>query len=179
MSGRFTRLATFVAVLALAGSASADLLAHWQLDDGAGATALDATGNGYNGTLMGNPAWIEGEIGGALDFDGAGDYVDFGNPPDWPAGTAARSMAAMVTHCAGTHRRPFGRLLFRGCMFRGRHFGCGCGCLRAWPAQVRHAQHERAAAGNRRRHIAYRHEQLGRDGDVHRCAQRCANTTFN
>jgi len=58
-----------------AGGASADLVAHWKLDDGSGTTALDSSGNGNDGTLNGNPQWVAGMIGGALHFDGSTDYV--------------------------------------------------------------------------------------------------------
>ena len=61
------------AALLLAGAASAqDLIAHWPLDDGAGATATDASGNGHDGTLVDQPYWDPngGADGGALFFDG-------------------------------------------------------------------------------------------------------------
>jgi sugar lactone lactonase YvrE len=34
------------------------LLAYYRLDEGSGTNTLDATGNGYNGTLNGSPTWI-------------------------------------------------------------------------------------------------------------------------
>jgi len=79
-------------VLSSAVSVRADLIAHWKLDDGTGTTAHDSAGKGYDGTLMGGPEWIAGTDGGALSFNGAGDYVDFGNPADWPAGKAPRTL---------------------------------------------------------------------------------------
>ena len=42
-----------VLVLGSAGAVSAKLIAHWKLDETTGTAAADATGNGYNGTLMG------------------------------------------------------------------------------------------------------------------------------
>ena len=51
-----------------------DLIAHWLLDEGAGTTANDDSGNGHNGSLINNPAWN----GGELLFDGADDYVNVG-----------------------------------------------------------------------------------------------------
>ena len=50
------------------------LVAHWKFDDGSGGTAIDSVGSN-NGTLVGDPAWTSGRLGGALSFDGAGDYV--------------------------------------------------------------------------------------------------------
>ena len=55
-------------------------LAYWTFDEGAGNIALDASGNGHDGVIWGNPRWVAGIVGGALDFDGYGDYVDCGNP---------------------------------------------------------------------------------------------------
>jgi len=58
-----------------AGSARAELVAWWKLDDGAGTTAVDSSENGHDGTLNGDPAWIEGVYGGALQLDGSDDHV--------------------------------------------------------------------------------------------------------
>ncbi len=56
-------------------NATADLIAHWSMDDGSGATVKDRIGNN-DGTLEGDPTWeTNGKINGALSFDGAGDYV--------------------------------------------------------------------------------------------------------
>jgi hypothetical protein len=50
------------------------LVAHWALDDGSGGTATDSAGTN-NGTVHGNPIWTTGRVDGALNLDGAGDYV--------------------------------------------------------------------------------------------------------
>lgn len=51
---------------------TADLVAHWSLDDG---TGKDNFGNN-DGTLEGNPTKeANGKVNGALAFDGDGDYV--------------------------------------------------------------------------------------------------------
>jgi hypothetical protein len=57
------------------------LIAWWKLDDGFGNTAADSSGFGRNGRLIGDPNWIDGITGGALEFDGDGDYVDVGKDP--------------------------------------------------------------------------------------------------
>lgn len=62
-------------------TSASGLVGYWKFDEGGGATATDASGNGNNGTLtLMDPAtdWISGKAGGALDFDGADDYVNFG-----------------------------------------------------------------------------------------------------
>ncbi|MBW8039208.1 MAG: hypothetical protein FVQ85_04330 [Planctomycetes bacterium] len=50
------------------------LVAHWKFDDGSGGTATDSAGTN-NGALIGDPTWTTGRVDGALNFDGAGDYV--------------------------------------------------------------------------------------------------------
>jgi hypothetical protein len=55
------------------------LMAWWKFDDGSGDIAVDSSGNDLNGALLGNPSWADGALDGALQFDGDGDYVDFGN----------------------------------------------------------------------------------------------------
>jgi len=92
MYKRFICLMSLFVTLSLAGSAPAALIAHWALDDGAGTTASDSSGNGNSGTLIGGPVWITGTIGGALELDGRDDYVNFGNRAGWPSGKAPRSL---------------------------------------------------------------------------------------
>jgi len=79
MSKKLIYLISFVFVLSIASNASAELVAYWKFDEGSGTTAFDSSGNGLHGTIHGNPKWSAGKIGGALDFDGNGDYVDCGN----------------------------------------------------------------------------------------------------
>ena len=69
----------FVLGLFLTSAAQADLVGWWRLDDGSGTTAADSSGNGNDGTIQGDPQWVAGKVGGALEFDGDGDYVDCGN----------------------------------------------------------------------------------------------------
>ncbi len=63
----------------MALAVEANLIGFWTLDQTSGTTAYDASGNGNEGTLMGNPMWTVGNIGGALELDGTEDYVDCGN----------------------------------------------------------------------------------------------------
>jgi hypothetical protein len=62
--------------------ADPSLVGWWKLDEGAGSVALDYSGHGNHGELQGDPQWVEGPDGGALEFDGTGDYVNCGNGPD-------------------------------------------------------------------------------------------------
>jgi len=52
-------------------------VAHWMLDETEGEIAGDSFGNN-DGTLNGNPAWqpAGGAVGGALQLDGGGDYIE-------------------------------------------------------------------------------------------------------
>ena len=75
MCRRLIYLVSLVFVLSIAANASADLILHWPFDDGSGTTAYDTSGNGRNGTIVGDPKWVTGMIGGALDFGGDGDHV--------------------------------------------------------------------------------------------------------
>ena len=67
----------------LAASAAAidsqSVVGLWGFDEGEGDLAKDSSGRGNDGTLIGNPEWVEGKFGAALQFDGADDYVDCGN----------------------------------------------------------------------------------------------------
>jgi hypothetical protein len=46
-----------------------------KLDELTGATAADASGNGWSGTLVNGPLWAGGRANGALWFDGANDHA--------------------------------------------------------------------------------------------------------
>ena len=41
--------------------------------------ADDSSGNNNHGALVGDPQWVVGQFGNALEFDGVDDYVDCGN----------------------------------------------------------------------------------------------------
>jgi len=60
-------------------AADADLVGWWKLDETSGTIAHDASGNGNDGTLNGDPMWVIGKTDGALQLDGDGDYVEIGN----------------------------------------------------------------------------------------------------
>ena len=74
-----------VCVLGVAGAAMGELVGHWKLDEGSGTTVTDSSGYGNHGTIVGNPTWIPGVSGKALEFHGlgapggGGDYINCGN----------------------------------------------------------------------------------------------------
>ncbi len=55
------------------------LVAHYAFEN----NTNDSSGNGLNGNVMGNPAYVAGltGYGTAMDFDGQGAYIDCGNNP--------------------------------------------------------------------------------------------------
>ena len=65
-------------IIVLTSAADADLIGLWRFDEGSGTIANDASGNGHHGTLVGDPKWTGGKIGGGLDFDGQDDVVELG-----------------------------------------------------------------------------------------------------
>jgi len=87
------------------------LVAHWSLDDGAGTSATDSSGNEHVGVLAGGPAWRSEEGRDYLQFDGVDDHVVVEGLPDLNAqvtvGCWARSDTP-VWNIAGTlmSRRP-------------------------------------------------------------------------
>ena len=121
MSGKLICLVCSILVLAAAGSASADLVGHWTLDEGSG-TIADSSGNGNDGTIVGNPTSIPGRAGMALEFHGlgapggGGDYIDCGNGTSLDI-TGPTSMALWIRPDAddpegkGTETAPLGKAM--------------------------------------------------------------------
>jgi len=71
-------LALCLFLTSAANAADPDLAAYWKFDDGSGTTAFDSSGNGNEGVFVGDPKWVAGKFGGALEFNGD-DYVNCGN----------------------------------------------------------------------------------------------------
>lgn len=69
-------------LMAPATSVRADIVGLWHLDEGSGSTASDSSGNGNDGTLVGEPNWVAGLFDNALDFDGVSDYVQVPDDPN-------------------------------------------------------------------------------------------------
>jgi hypothetical protein len=59
---------------------TADLVAHWALDDAGGATARDSSGNGHEGQLTGGTWITDGRFAGGLRLS-SGDAVTVANFP--------------------------------------------------------------------------------------------------
>jgi len=78
MCKKLTYLVSFVLVLsvALTSPAKAELIGWWRLDEGSGTIVTDLSEYGNNGTLQGDPEWVNGKFGKALQFDGVDDFVE-------------------------------------------------------------------------------------------------------
>ena len=50
-------------------------MAQLPFDETSGTTAIDATGNGWNGTLVGGASRVAGKSGNAVDLSGTNQYV--------------------------------------------------------------------------------------------------------
>jgi hypothetical protein len=61
---------SLIAMLSTVGTVSADMVAYWPFDEGSGETAFDMSGNNNHATLSENVAWGEGQLAGAIEFNG-------------------------------------------------------------------------------------------------------------
>ncbi|MHC4700763.1 MAG: LamG domain-containing protein, partial [Planctomycetota bacterium] len=52
-----------------------NLVAWWKLDDDRSGIVVDSSGNDHHGTLGGDPQYVPGFDGDALELDGSGDFV--------------------------------------------------------------------------------------------------------
>ena len=85
-----------VAVYTFASAGSGPLVGHWKFDEGSGTTAADSSGNGATGTLVDNPAWVTGKVGGALSFNGTTHLVSIPNQPSWDTVSSTYTVAFWV-----------------------------------------------------------------------------------
>jgi hypothetical protein len=51
------------------------LVVSWRFDEGTGDTVENAAGPANRGSLQSGPQWVDGRVGKALSFNGAGSYV--------------------------------------------------------------------------------------------------------
>lgn len=67
-------------IVATSSIASAGLVGWWKFDETSGTVATDSSGQGNDGTVVGNAKWVPGKIGGAFQFDGS-TFINCGNKP--------------------------------------------------------------------------------------------------
>ena len=70
---------------------------HWPFNEGSGRSTADVSGNNNNGQLRGGggPQWVAGQLGTALRFDGADEYVNVAASPVFSI-TGDITMAAWI-----------------------------------------------------------------------------------
>jgi len=68
-----------------AGSEKDGPVGWWKLDETSGSTVANAAGNKLNGHLFGEPRWAlgSGARGGALEFDGKRNWIEFADAGDF------------------------------------------------------------------------------------------------
>jgi len=52
-----------------------NLVGWWMMDDVGSGTVIDFSGYGHHGTIHGDPQYVPGPDGDAMDFDGTADYI--------------------------------------------------------------------------------------------------------
>ena len=67
--------ATVAFIAASADAQQTVEVGNWAFDEGSGTTAVDASGFGNDGSIVGGATWIAGISGSALRFGGNGDRV--------------------------------------------------------------------------------------------------------
>ncbi|MCH7918429.1 MAG: hypothetical protein IIC50_10635 [Planctomycetes bacterium] len=92
---RKLRLLSVLLVIGLCAGASAELISYHPFDEGAGTTAVDASGHGNDGTLSSGVEWVEGYQGGAVHLDTAGERIVL-NGFDPSAANNAMTLAAWI-----------------------------------------------------------------------------------
>jgi len=79
---RFFIVTLSIAILIISASAikaqetDASLILSLSFDDGKGKVATDGSKYGNNGDLKGDPKWVDGKFGKALEFNGTSDWVE-------------------------------------------------------------------------------------------------------
>ena len=99
-----TLLVGLFALPILAPAVEDGLVGYWAFEETEGDTASDLSGNGHDGTLMGNPQRVDGYFGGGLEFDGDGDEVNVPFHEDLNQETFTISAWANVAQGSAGHR---------------------------------------------------------------------------
>jgi hypothetical protein len=65
-------------VSATPNNANPTLPLYYNFEEGQGSQVADVSNHGWTGTLVGNPTWVAGKVGGGLQLNGSSQYVDAG-----------------------------------------------------------------------------------------------------
>jgi hypothetical protein len=95
----YSRALSASEVSALAGSSgSSSLVAYYKLDETAGTSASDSSGNAKTGTITGTAAWAAGKKNNALTLNGSNTYVSL--PSGIVSGLTSFTFAAWIKPAA-------------------------------------------------------------------------------
>ncbi len=96
------------------GGLNDGLIGYWPFQEGAGTAAMDQSGKGNNGIVVGAPAWVDGKFGKAIQFVGnTAQYVQVTDNPLFSYGTNGVTYAAWIypTAVGATHSMFMGETL--------------------------------------------------------------------
>jgi concanavalin A-like lectin/glucanase superfamily protein len=86
MKARYLQIGVIVvfvaSLLAVSSYAEVDLgncVGMWLFNDDEDDIAIDSSGNENDGLFVGDPEWVDGKFGSALEFEGAGSHVNIVN----------------------------------------------------------------------------------------------------
>lgn len=91
-------------LLLISSLSVAEMIVYLPFDEGSGDLVIDKTGNGYDGIFKGDPTWVTGIYGKALEFDG-NDSVEIANGANIKP--ESLTMATWVNFSDTTGRQDF------------------------------------------------------------------------
>jgi len=103
----FIIISLMFAALGFAKIDQKSIVGMWLFDEGEGKLAKDGSANKNDGKLIGNPKWVKGKFGEALDFNGSSDYVEV-------ADSKSLDITGDITIVLWFYKRPAGRGTFVG-----------------------------------------------------------------
>lgn len=86
---------------------SRGLVGCWLMNEASGVVAFDSSGHNNKGTLESDTHFVAGKHGSALDFDGAGDYVECANSNSLDITDVLTMVACFKTDITATYQRIF------------------------------------------------------------------------
>ena len=94
--------------LAGAAPAASPPVGDWKMDTGSGTVLVDSSASGNNGTILGNPTWVDRPARSGAPFRRTGTPTDYATVPDNASLdiSTAITMAAWVKPEQGGHHEP-------------------------------------------------------------------------
>ena len=115
MCMRAMYIISLVVVLTVAGSVSADLIAHWPLDEGDGVVVHDVVGNVSDGVLDADASFVVGHFVCAVSFDGDGDSIRWEDDNDLlDPGSGGLTLTAWLNQGDGTSTHAYEFVVSKG-----------------------------------------------------------------